>query len=297
MSYWNWSKPDATQWLKIDDHVFRLVDQVVEYGKKYDVHICLNLHRIPGYCVNEGNKEPLQLFSGKPEGGSEGQQKALDAATYHWEYIAKRYKGISSERLSFDLINEPAADIPPAEYIKVIELLAEAIKKIDHKRRIIIDGLNYGNLPVNGLAAHKDIYQSMHNYVPMQLTHYKATWVGDNSRWPVPAWPLKISDTDIWDKARLDSHYQPWVLLGKQGVNVHAGEWGVFNRTPHEVTLAYMRDQLDLWKKYQWGWSLWNLRGAFGVMDSGRKDVKYESFKGRQLDRKMLEVLLEGRIV
>lgn len=290
MSYWNWSKPDAAQWMKIDDDVFRLVDQVIDYGKKYHIHICLNLHRIPGYCVNEGDKEPLQLFSDDPG----DQQKALDAATYHWLYIAKRYKDVDSRHLSFDLINEPAGNIPPAKYIQVIDHITQSIKKVDPQRLIIIDGLNYGNLPVEEFAPRRDIYQSLHSYVPMQLTHYKASWVGNNQHWPIPSWPLKISESDYWDKERLEKHYQPWVLLNQKGITVHAGEWGVYRYTPHAVALAYMKDQLSLWKKYGWGWSLWNLRGAFGIMDSGRKDVKYESYKGHQLDRKMLEILLSG---
>jgi endoglucanase len=36
---------------------------------------------------------------------------------------------------------------------------------------------------------------------------------------------------------------------------------------------------------------MWNLRGDFGVLDSGRQDVTYEDFKGHKLDRKMLELV------
>ena len=39
------------------------------------------------------------------------------------------------------------------------------------------------------------------------------------------------------------------------------------------------------------GWALWNFRGANGVLDSQRADVKYEDFGGHKLDRKMLELL------
>jgi endoglucanase len=39
---------------------------------------------------------------------------------------------------------------------------------------------------------------------------------------------------------------------------------------------------------------LWNLRGSFGVLDSQREDVAYEDFRGRKLDRAMLELLREG---
>lgn len=290
MSYWNWSKPDISEWTKIDESVFKIVDHVVEYGKRYNIHVCMNLHRIPGYCVNDREKEPVQLFSGPIE----DQQKALNAATFHWQYIARRYKDIDNSHLSFDLINEPASDIPKEKYIAVIKHLMEAIHKIDRHRRIVIDGFDYGNIPISQLASDKNIFQSTHGYAPMQLTHYKATWVGDNSSWPVPAWPLKISESDIWDKDRLRKHFRSWKEINHQGVKVHVGEWGVYNHTPHAVTLAYMKDQMDLWKEYGWGWSLWNLRGDFGVLDSNRKDVSYESYKGHRLDRKMLEVLMAG---
>ena len=52
-----------------------------------------------------------------------------------------------------------------------------------------------------------------------------------------------------------------------------------------------MEDCLSLWKEAGWGWSLWNFRGDFGILNSGRTDVQYENFKGEKLDRQMLELL------
>jgi endoglucanase len=52
-----------------------------------------------------------------------------------------------------------------------------------------------------------------------------------------------------------------------------------------------MRDSLSLWKEAGWGWALWNLRGSFGILDSSRKDVRYEDYHGHKLDREMLELL------
>jgi len=76
-------------------------------------------------------------------------------------------------------------------------------------------------------------------------------------------------------------------------VGAHVGEWGAYNHTPHDVVLAWARDNLDLWKANNWGWSLWNLRGSFGILDSNRKDVVYESYHGHSLDKAMLELLRE----
>jgi endoglucanase len=53
-----------------------------------------------------------------------------------------------------------------------------------------------------------------------------------------------------------------------------------------------MSDLLSLWKEAGWGWSMWNLRGPFGVLDSDRSDVNYEESDGHRVDRKMLELLI-----
>jgi endoglucanase len=54
-----------------------------------------------------------------------------------------------------------------------------------------------------------------------------------------------------------------------------------------------MSDLLSLWKEVGWGWCcMWNLRGSFGIVDSGRSDVAYEDFQLHRLDRKMLELLV-----
>jgi endoglucanase len=36
---------------------------------------------------------------------------------------------------------------------------------------------------------------------------------------------------------------------------------------------------------------MWNLRGPFGPLDSGRADVSYEDFREHKLDREMLKLL------
>jgi hypothetical protein len=84
---------------------------------------------------------------------------------------------------------------------------------------------------------------------------------------------------------------EPWKQLQALGVGVHVGEWGPFNRTPHDVALRWMRDCLSNWKRAGWGWAMWNFRGAFGPLDSGRADVKYEDFRGHKLDREMLNLI------
>jgi hypothetical protein len=48
---------------------------------------------------------------------------------------------------------------------------------------------------------------------------------------------------------------------------------------------------LSVLTEHEIGYALWNFRGDFGIMDSGRKDIEYEDWYGHQLDRKLLELL------
>lgn len=83
----------------------------------------------------------------------------------------------------------------------------------------------------------------------------------------------------------------PWQPAFDAGVFVMVGEFGAYNRTPHPLVLAWMEDNLTWWRERGLGWALWNFRGSFGILDSGRADVAYEPFRGHLLDRKMLDLL------
>jgi endoglucanase len=94
------------------------------------------------------------------------------------------------------------------------------------------------------------------------------------------------------DRAWLKSQcIDPWKKLEATGVGIHVGECGCYNQTPHPVAIAWLKDFLELWQAAGWGFAIWNFRGSFGILNSDRKDVKYENFKNHQLDRQLLELL------
>jgi len=265
--------------LRFDEAALKEIDDAVRFGRERGIHVNLNFHRAPGYCVNPP-AEPLDLWR-DPE--------AQELAAAHWRQFAERYRGIPNRELSFDLVNEPAG-ISAAEYLPAVRAMVEAIRAADPDRLIIADGLQWGNVPVPELAG-LGVAQSTRGYAPHRISHYRASWVRGSDRWPVPTWPLD-EDGTVWDRELLRRRQiEPWKALEAQGVGVHVGEWGAYQFTPHEVVLAWMHDQLSLWKEAGWGWALWNLTGGFGPLDSGRADVPYEPYCGHQLDRRMLEVL------
>ena len=315
MSYWCWSDPN--NWRLLKENYLKEIDQAVEFGRQYGVHVSLNFHRAPGYSVDRSAEEPFNLWT------DEEAQQAFD---YHWKHFAERYKGIPNKYVSFNLVNEPATLTNKREqvvseetYVNVTRRVVQAIRSVDPGRLIIADGLWWARDPVPGLID-LDIVQSTRGYEPMQVTHYKASWVYGAEDWPEPTWPLqqeesaelrwassnlkdiyksKIQDYGIplekrWDKERLKEQLiEPWLQLQQAGVGIHVGEFGAHNRTPHKVVLSWMRDLLSLWKETGWGWALWNFRGSFGIINSNRTDVAYEDFRGHKLDRELLELLRE----
>ncbi|MFC1569863.1 cellulase family glycosylhydrolase [bacterium] len=289
MSYWNWASPE--DWKTINEEIFEDLNEVIELGKQYNIHINLNMHRVPGYCINGRDREPMDLFDDTPE----NMQTALNAVVHHWKRFARQYKEIPNSKLSFDLINEPPHMKTETRYIEIVKALVQGIREEDPDRLIVADGKDVGRTPVFGIAD-LGLVQSTRGYDPMSVSHYTADWVPKDAfeTFELPTWPLKGDDGKVWDKAALkEKLIDTWKPLMDQGVTVHVGEWGCYNKTPHDVALKWMRDILSLWKDVGWGYAMWNLRGDFGPLNSKRADVKYEDYKGHKLDRKMLELLKE----
>lgn len=274
-------------WTQIDESWVRPVDDAVALGEKYGVHVQINLHRAPGYCVNRGESEPKKLFG-------EGREEARKVFAQHWGFLAKRYKDIPNARVSFNLVNEPPG-ISEAEYAAAMKDAIAAIRAASPDRLIFSDGRAWGKQPTYLLADDPYHAQAMRGYQPMTVSHYKANWVRQDPK-AKPVWPPAAADAKAkYDDPGLDWLYvhafKAWDELATRDVLVMMGEFGVFNRTPHDITLAVLEDYLKLLKERNWGWALWDLRGTFGPLDSGRTDVKYENCDGHQLDRRMLELL------
>lgn len=266
------------------------VDAIIEKAHKYGLHVSLNLHRAPGYCINAGFHEPYNLWS---------DSDALDAFCHHWSMWSQRYAGISKDLLSFDLLNEPSLRedmndqhgkreaVPGETYRRVAKAAIDSIRQHAPDHLIVADGNNGGHIAVPELAD-LGIAQSCRGYVPFNISHHKAPWVyKDPESLPDPKWP----DGPEANREALKKFYQPWFDLQDQGVGVHCGECGCYNKTPHRVFLDWFGDVLGVLAERNIGFALWEMHGNFGILDSGRADVDYEDWYGHKLDRKLLELL------
>ena len=294
MDYWLWIDTDWKTTRKlVPDDLFKTseaalekVDRTVELCREHGLHLSLNFHRAPGYCINDPEREPLVLWRDK---------QAEDAFVHHWDLFAGRYRDIPSEALSLNLLNEAPHPregyMSRADYARVMSRATDAIRRHTPDRIIIIDGLSVGDQVVTEMIP-TGVAQSVHAYWPGGLSHYRASWVDRNQSFPMPTWPLKNSDGSIQaDRQKLEARFAPWGHLVRQGIGVHCGECGCYNKTPYAVFLGWFTDVMDILKEHQIGYALWNFRGSFGILNSGRADIEYEDWRGQKLDRQLLEVL------
>ena len=84
---------------KINEQEVDRIEAFVRKAQDQGLHVSLNLHRAPGYCINAGFYEPYDLWKSK---------EAQEAFYFHWGMWAKRFKNVPASKISFDLLNEPA---------------------------------------------------------------------------------------------------------------------------------------------------------------------------------------------
>lgn len=269
-----------------DEKILAYIDRYIDAINKRGLHCCLNLHRAPGYCINSPQTERHNLWR---------DAEAQEGFIFLWKMFAERYKDIDSDKLSFDLINEPCDRSPThpctrADHEKVIRRTITAIREIDPSREIVIDGFDGGGSALPELAD-AGVIHSGRGYEPFQVTHYKAEWVGHSGEWIMPEYPGEVSPGNIKNIDTLRRYYKPWIDLEKQGVKVHIGEFGCYNKLPNDLALRWFNDILTVFRENNWGYSLWNFRGAFGVADHGRPGTVYEDYRGMKIDRALLDLL------
>ncbi len=287
-NYWFWTTD--FRYYEPDESVLAFLDRYLDACQQRGLHLNLNLHRAPGYCINWNDREKHNLWR---------DSEAQDAFVWLWELFARRYKGVPNQQISFDLLNEPPAvgqyGFTRAIYAQIMRRTAAAIRAIDPEREIVIDGIGGGHYAMPELADLGAVH-STRGYQPMPVSHYRATWWSDWMTAPAPIYPGVKWDGRVWNRAALGDHYAAWREVEAKGVRIYVGEFGCYNQTPNDVALRWFTDLLGWFHQFGWGYSLWNFEGAFGIVEHGRPGASYELLDGYRVDRALLDLLLESRV-
>lgn len=261
------------------------IDHYLEACLSRNLHLSLNLHRAPGYCINRNDLERHNLWT---------DPIAQDAFVFLWETFARRYQGISPAQLSFDLLNEPPSvgqyGLTRANHAALIRRTVAAIRTIDPARAIVINGLGGGHLAMPELAD-VGVVHSGRGYQPMPISHHGAEWWPGHASAPAPAYPGQRWDGRVWDRDTLREFYAPWRAVEAVGAQVHIGECGCYIKTPNDIALRWLRDLFGVYAEFGWGFALWNFEGDFGIIGHRRPGARFEPLDGYLVDRDLLEII------
>jgi hypothetical protein len=177
----------------------------------------------------------------------------------------------------------------------LIRRTVAAIRAIAPDREIVIDGLGGGYLSMPELAD-LGVTHSARGYHPMPISHHRASWWSDHIHAPAPRYPGLKWQGKSWDRAALRDSYKPWREVEARGAQIHIGEFGCFNRTPNDIAIRWLSDLLSLYQEFGWGYALWHCKGPFGVIEHGRPGARLEPLAGYQVDRDLLDLMLESRV-
>jgi endoglucanase len=273
-----------------DQAMYGYIDEYLKACHSRGIHVSLNLHRAPGFCTNRTDLEQHNLWR---------DEIAQDAFVSLWETFACRYQNVPGSVLSFDLVNEPPAPgehgLTRSNHAALIRRTVGTIRTIDPDREIVIDGLGGGYLSLPELAD-LGVTHSGRGYHPMPVSHHKATWWADHVSSPAPLYPGLKWQGRRWDRNALRDSYKSWREVERCGARIHIGEFGSFKQTPNEIALRWLADMLSVYKEFEWGYALWNFQGPFGIVEHGRPGARYEPVAGYNVDRALLDLLLENRV-
>lgn len=201
-----------------------------------------------------------------------------------WAQIAPRFKDYPTDKLWFELENEPHDKFDDSNLRAVLDPALAAVRQSNPTRPVIIGGQNWSgvdSLATLSLPSDPNVYPTFHYYEPFDFTHQGASWVAPN----IP--PPGRSYGAAADAQRLQGDLaKVKAFTARTGLIPFMGESGAYElHIPLAQRVAYTKAVRDtfvpagvpvcqwaykntfpFWDKASGKW-LPGLRGALGLAD------------------------------
>jgi hypothetical protein len=53
---------------------------------------------------------------------------------------------------------------------------------------------------------------------------------------------------------------------------------------------------MSVYREFGWGYSMWNFKGPFGIVEHGRPGAVYTDIGGMKVDKALLEIMINNRV-
>jgi aryl-phospho-beta-D-glucosidase BglC (GH1 family) len=209
-----------------------------------------------------------------------------------WRALARHYSTSDTERVFFEILNEPEFT-DRYRWYGVQSKLAAAIREGAPRHTLIATGARWSNddelVFIEPLRDSNVIY-NFHFYEPHIFTHQGATWGVYFWHWvkglDYPSSPESAAKVaagmpdavdrlavirygqDHWDAARIEAEItQVAEWAHHRGVPVLCNEFGVYREYANSKDrAAWIQDVRTSLERYGMGWTMWDYSGSFGVV-------------------------------
>jgi endoglucanase len=267
-----------------DQEGFALLQQALNWCKKYNLRAVVDLHILRSHHFNEKEK-PLWT-----------QPAAQERFFQCWRDLSKALIKYPKEDIAYELMNEPVAD-DPEDWNKLVEKAVAIIRKAEPNRKIIIgsnrwqspDTFDKLRIPEND----KNIILSFHMYEPFLLTHHTASWTGiKDYKGPVNYPGVIVKEDDIKDLPdtlrntvlknknyytieTVREHFRkPIAVAKKYNLPLYCGEWGCLSTVPDSARFQWFKDVKSVLEENGIGWATWDYKGSFGIINKNGQEEK-----------------------
>ncbi len=217
-----------------------------------------------------------------------------------WREIAEALGGYPSDRVAFELMNEPVA-ARAEDWNRVYPYPYRAIRERDPERLVMI-GSNKWNQAVTfpELAVPDDdphLLLTFHYYNPMPITHYRAGWVAACAAYegpiqfpgrPIPEAELaKVPEPHrttlaSWNEPfgpdAIRCHLAPVLEVRERtGLPVHCGEFGAIHQAPPDLVRTWHETVIGEFEEAGIPWTAWSWKGRFGMTDADGRPLPWAS--------------------
>jgi glucan 1,3-beta-glucosidase len=214
---------------KYRDDGWAWLDRAVDWSEKAGLYCVLDMHGVPGgqsKADHTGEKDRNAFWS---------DPKLQKRTVNLWSAIARRYKGRSAIA-AFDLMNEPMGAPDGKALVAVQIALAQAIRRVDPNRLVIIEDGYKGLQAFPRLAAplSRTVIYSQHHYPTMGVSA------------PSPDVHEAFFRNKVPQFAREQTRFrQP----------LYVGEWNVIQEASGGGPMA--RKHIEEMEARGWSWALW----------------------------------------
>ena len=274
------------------ERIVELLCQFVDWCKKYDLNVVLNLHKAIGnYC---DIKEKVQLLD------DDGLQDRFIAL---WTMLEERFS--SYPGVAFEILNE-VRDVAPEKWNNLAQKTVEAVRKINKDRIIIIGSTcwnSVNNLKDLRVLDDENVVYTFHVYEPFSFTHQQGVLqdktIYYNRKMPYPCdmdryrdyereiWNLEYAfpEFDVMGKDFMYKALSPAVEFCKNHPDkiLWCGEFGTIRHAKIEWREAWMRDVISFLKENSIPYCVWNYLSTpndgnrFSLVDDDTRKILSEN--------------------